>query len=346
MKRLYSLDLMKLAFAYVIACFHFGATIPPGPTVTVQIFFFISGFFLARKFYARSHADGGETYTPWNYTLDHVRGLYPHYVFAYIVFLLYNAARAAMEFLHTPSGEQVRDLLLSWYEQIPNLLFLQSAYYFHDNMNYPLWQLSALVIGGYFVYALLCHNERLSRQLIFPAGILMVMSLRFTGIPLDGTYGFFYMPLLRAFSGLAFGVLVYHFTTTEYFGSLKRRRIAWNLAVLLAPVCIFVYAEHANIHFVTGALLILGCFDEDSWLNRLLNHRVFRHCGKLSLSIYVNHALICRVTQGFLYPRLESRGILTGQAGRTAFYLALLTVYSVATMVLVEAWRKRRKKNT
>ncbi len=50
MKRLYSIDFLKLIFAYVIAYFHFGHTIAPGPTVTVQIFFFISGFFLAKKF--------------------------------------------------------------------------------------------------------------------------------------------------------------------------------------------------------------------------------------------------------------------------------------------------------
>jgi len=345
MKRLYSLDFLKLVFAYVIACFHFGSTIAPGPTVTVQIFFFISGFFLARKFYARSHADGGTGYTPWNYTLDHVKGIYPHYVFGYAAFLLYNTARAALEFLHTPSGDQVREVLLSFYDQIPNLLFLQSAYHFHDNMNYPLWQLSALVIGGYFVYALLCHNERLSRQLIFPAGILMVMSLRYTGIALDGSYGFFYMPLLRAFSGLAFGVLVYFFTTTPYYTMLRQKQTLWNLAGIISLVCIFVFAEHANIHFITGAVLILGCYDEASWLNKLLNHKVFRHTGKLSLSIYVNHALICRFTEGFLFPRLEARGLLAGQAAQTAVYLVILTVYSLATMTVIEAWIARRKAN-
>lgn len=344
MKRRYSLDLWKLVFAYVIACFHFGSTIAPGPTVTVQIFFFISGFFLARKYYARSHGDGGASYTAWNYTLDHAKGIYPHYVFGYATYLLYNTARAAAQILSSPSAEQIREVLLSWYEQIPNLLFLQSAYHFHDNMNYPLWQLSALMIGGYFVYALLCHNERLSRQLIFPAGILMVLSLRFSGIGLDATYGFFYMPLLRAFCGLSFGALIYFFTTTPWYAQLKSRRVLWNLAVLLAPVCIFVYAEHANIHFVTGALLILGCYDGDSWLNKLLDHGIFRHCGKLSLSIYVNHALICRFTQGFLFSRLENYGILTGKGSQTAFYLVFLTVYSIATMILVEAWCRRRKK--
>ena len=118
-----------------------------------------------------------------------------------------------------------------------------------------------------------------------------------------------------------------------------------DAAVLLAPVCIFVYAEHANIHFVTGALLILGCYDGDSWLNKLLDRKLFRHCGKLSLSIYVNHALICRITQGFLFHRLEAWGILTGKSEQTLFYLVLLTLYSIATMTIIEAWCRRKKKN-
>ena len=342
MKRLYSIDFLKLVFAYVIAYFHFGHTIAPGPTVTVQIFFFISGFFLAKKFYSRSFADHGEGYTAWNYTLDHVKGLYPHYVFAYAVFLLYNTARAALVFLRSPSFAAIQETALSYYDQIPNMLFMQSAYYFHDNMNYPLWQLSALVIGGYFVYGMLCHNEKLSRQLLFPGIILMTLSLLHTGIALDANYGIFYIPVLRAFTGLAFGVLVYYFTTTPYYDQLKAKAVFFNIAVLLSLLCIFVYADHGNIHYATGAMLILGCYDESSWINKLLNHKVFRHCGKLSYCIYLNHALICRFLNGFLSSRLEG----LGQLQRDSIYFVLLTCFSVAMMVFVDkimAFSRKKK---
>jgi len=344
MKRLYSIDFLKLVFAYVIAYFHFGHTIAPGPTVTVQIFFFISGFFLAKKFYSRSHADKGETYSAWDYSLGHVKGLYPHYVFAYALFLLYNTARAAVVFLQSPSFQPVKETLLSLYDQIPNMLFMQSAYYFHDNMNYPLWQLSALVIGGYFVYGMLCHNEKLTRQLLFPAAILMVMSLRHSGVDLDANYGFFFMPLLRAFSGLSYGVLIYVFTTTPYYGLLKEKKAFFNIGVLLSLVCIFVYAEHGNIHFITAALLILGCYDESSWINRLLNHRIFRHCGKLSLSIYLNHALVCRFTNGWLFPHTDAWGLSLNPLHKDLIYFVLLTMASTAALWLVECMLASRKK--
>ena len=331
MKRSYSLDFFKLVFAYVIAFFHFGAPIAPGPTVTVQLFFFISGFFLARKYYTRSHADGGNAYSGWNYTLDHVKSHYPHYLFSYIAFLLYNTARALVYLLKSPSFAQIREILLSFYDQIPNLLFLQSAYTFHDNMNYPLWQLSALIIGGYFVYTLLCTHEKLSRTLIFPAAILMLLSLRESGVDFDANYGPIYIPLLRAFCGLGYGVLIYFFTTTPHWTALRSHTLLFNLASILSVACIFFFAEHGNIHFVTGPLLILGCLEENAWLNRLLNRSLFRHAGKLSLSIYVNHALICRFIQGFLSSRLT----LT-HAQNCLLYFALLTIYSVFTLILVE----------
>ena len=82
MKRIYSIDLFKLVFAYVIAFFHYGTTISPGPTAAVQIFFLISGFFLARKYYSRSHADGGKIYSGRGTSTDIVGSAIAAYISA------------------------------------------------------------------------------------------------------------------------------------------------------------------------------------------------------------------------------------------------------------------------
>ena len=39
--------------------------------------------------------------------------------------------------------------------------------FFHDSVNYPLWQLSALLIAGYFVFALLRQKEALAQGYYF-----------------------------------------------------------------------------------------------------------------------------------------------------------------------------------
>lgn len=342
MKRIYTLDLLKLVFAYIIAFFHFGISIAPGSTVTVQIFFIISGFFLAKKFYSRSC--GKNDYSHWDYTLDHIKGLYPHYLFSYCAYFLYETAREALVFLREPAMESIRAMFLRLYDQIPNLCFLQSAYYFHDNMNYPVWQISALVIASFFVYGLLCHNEKLSRTLLFPAAILMVQSILHSGVDLFENYGPFYMPLLRAFSPLCIGVLTYYFTTTPYFEKLKQHKVAFNLAAIYALVMIFVFITHGNIFLLTTPVLILNCYDETSWLNAVFNRKLFRHCGKLSYAIYLNHALIARFVLARLIPKTQAMGLSLAAWQEGAIYFVLLSVYSVFTLWLVEKLLCARKR--
>lgn len=341
MRRMYSLDILKLVLAYVIALFHFGTTVMPGPTVTVQIFFLFSGFFLAKKFYSRTQGDG--EYDQWSYTLDHIRTIYPHYILALAVFFAYTLARALVYLILEPSMEALSQILLSVYNQIPDVLLLQSAYYFHDSLNYPLWQLSALLISGYFVYGLLCWNEKLSRKLLFPAAILMIQSLLYTGVDIWGNWGPFYVPLLRAFSPMCIGVLAYRFTMTEYYPALKKHRICFDLAAIYGLVTIFRYGGHANIFLVTAVVLLWNCWDADSLLNRLFNHRIFRHCGGLSLAVYMNHALLARFLEARVYLPLESAGTPAPLWQKNLTYLVILTVYSALTLTITEKWKKYRK---
>ena len=118
-KRICSIDVLKLVFAYIIAFFHFGTTIAPGPTVAVQVFFIISGFFLGKKFYARSFADGGKSYGAWDYTLDHVSSIYPHYLFSLAAFFLYTLARSLVHLAMSPSWDKVSAIALDFSTRSP-----------------------------------------------------------------------------------------------------------------------------------------------------------------------------------------------------------------------------------
>lgn len=256
---------------------------------------------------------------------------------------LYTLTRSLVHLALSPSWDKLSAIALDFYNQIPDLLLLQSAYYFHNSLNYPLWQLSALVIAGFFVYGLLCRNERTCRMLLFPAAILMIQSLLYSGVDLWENYGFFYMPLLRAFSPLCIGVLTFYFTTTPYYERLKRKKVFFNLAVVFSAVTIFVYADLANIFLVTTPILLLGCYDGTSWLNALLNRRIFRNFGQFSYAIYLNHALVARFVQARLIPGAQARGIGLSQWQSCGIFFALLTVYSVVTLFLVEAWKAKRR---
>lgn len=342
MKRIYTLDLLKLVFAYLIAFFHFGTTISPGPTVTVQVFFLISGFFLGRKFYSRSYGKDG--YDQWNYTLDHVRSLYPMYILSVALFFGYTLARTLVYWVQAPSLEALAQIGLDLYHQIPDLLLLQSAYHYHDSLNYPLWQLSALLIAGYFVYGLLCWNEKCSRKLVFPAAILMIQALLYTGVDIWGNWGPFYIPLLRAFSPLCVGVLAWYFTTTPYYGALKKHSIFFNLSAVYALSTLFLYGDYANIFLVTTPALLWNLWEEASWLNRLFNHTCFRRCGDLALAIYCNHALIARFLEARVFLPLEHSGTPAALWQKNLAYFAMVTAVSTAALLVVDLWKKHRKK--
>lgn len=339
-QRSYCLDVLKLVLSYVIAFFHFGLTIPPGPSVTVQVFFLISGFFLGQKFYTRS-LENPESYTAWDYTRDHVRRLYPYYLFALVVYYLYALARDLLYLVMSPSVDKLAEIALDLYNQIPDVFLMQSSYRFFDSLNYPLWQISAMLIAGYFLYALLCWREKLARRILLPASVFFGLSLMNTGVELWANWGGVFIALLRAFYPMALGVLTSYFIRTSAYQSVKRHRLALNLASLYCLATLFAYGELSNIFLITVPILIVVCCEEGFWLNRLFQRPCFRFCGKFSYAVYVNHALIARFTLAVLISRLEKRGLMTKNWQQGLLFFVLLTVYSVFTMILVDAWQSR-----
>lgn len=338
--RIYSIDVLKLFLAYVIAYFHSNMEFRPGPTVTVQIFFIISGFFLGKSYYTRSYGKENPE-TAWDYTVRHAKNVYPHYFFSLAVYFLYVTARSLAVLIREPSFKQVSDLIFSFYHQLPDVFLLQSSVYFHDSLNYPAWQLSALFIGSYFVYALLVENERLSRRLLFPAAVFMIQCLLITGIDLFTQYGFFYTPILRAISPLCIGVLTYYATTTQYWDRLRAHRKLFDLAAILSLAGVIAYTDYANIFLVTVPLLILNCYDEKSLPNRIFFSPALRFCGDLSYAVFLNHSLISRILWALIVPRMERAGLPFPTWQKAIVYFILLTGYSVFTMQLVNRWKRR-----
>ena len=298
--------------------------------------FQICSFRVGKKFYTRKSQD----YNQWDYTLDHVKQLYPNYLFSGVILSLYLTVGRIAALMAEPGRDRLRELLLSLYYQIPEALFLQSAVHPHTSVNYPLWQLSALLVAGYFVFGLLCHNEKRARMMIFPAAILMIQSLLNSGVGIWDNYGPFYIPLLRAFSPLCIGVLTYYFTTTRYWSVLSRYSFCLNAASLLAIISIVGLGSYDVIYLITAPVVLLACCQEASWINSVLNQRVFRFCGKLSYGVYLNHAFVQKILWLELFPRLN---VSLSSALQGVIYVAVLTAFSALTLYLVDkiqsSWR-------
>ena len=139
-------------------------------------------------------------------------------------------------------------------------------------------------------------------------------------------------------------MLTYYFTTTPYFEKLKSYPVAFNLATIYALAMIFVFNTHGNIFLITTPVLILSCYTENSWLNAVFNRSIFKHCGKLSYAIYLNHALMARFVLARLIPKAENLGLSLPMWQQGAVYFVLLTIYSVFTLWLVETIMAKRNR--
>ena len=336
MKRIYAFDVFKLLFAYLIAVFHFGTEIPPGPGIAVELFFIISGFFLGKKFYDKYQADPENKYDQICYTKDHIKSLYPHYIFSLIVLTVYTFIAGVIAFLRQPSASQIVTIVKNIYATIPEFFFLQNTGFFGGGTNYPLWQLCTLIISGYFVYGLLCKNEKLAREFIFPAAILMIQAFLDASDDIWGTVVFFHIPLLRAFSPLCIGVLVYYFTTTSYYQYIKSKKLLLNLASVFAFLSLYVPEGYHNIYLITFVFLLLAMYDPESWVNKLFNRKIFRHFGQMSYAIFLNHAVVINLLKEQVFPLLFGAGDTPSVSlAKHVIFVAVLTVYSVFTVFIV-----------
>jgi len=342
MKRIYSFDVFKLVFAYLIAVFHFGTQLPPGSSITVELFFIISGFFLGKKFYDKRQADPNNQYDQICYTKDHIRSLYPHYLFSLIVLTVYTFIAGVLTFLRQPSAYQIVMIVKNVYATIPEFFFLQNTGFFGGGTNYPLWQLCTLIISGYFVYGLLYKNEKLAREFLLPAAILMIQAFLDASDDIWGTVVFFHIPLLRAFSPLCIGVLAYYFTTTPYYQYIKSKKLLFNLASIFAFLSLYVPEGYHNIYLITFVFLLLAMYDPESWINKLLNRKIFRHFGQISYAVYLNHAVVIDLLKDQIFPLLfGANDSLSVSLMKHGIFLAVLTGYSVFTIFAVNKLTER-----
>ena len=342
-KRIYSLDLIRVYLCIVIAFDHAEIFLEPGAGVAVLFFFVTFGFFLGKKFYEAPE----EKPTAWQYTINHGKTIYPHLLFSVTVYYLYRLLRYILVdgmLLHSKDWafQAIKDLYLL----IPEYSMLLSAYHKYMSPNFALWQLSAMFICGYFIYGLLHRDEKLARRLLLPAAILMGESMNASCGMWDNV-GPVYMPLVRALVPMCVGYFLYYFTTTAAYETMKKHRLAFDIATVLSLLAIPTFKLLENIIYLTIGIVILACWDTGSLINKVLNHRCFCRCGRISMAIFLDHMMIARFVINPLTGTLGEMGIILEQWQTGLVYLVLLMTYSLLSSWFVDkctaAWKRKRQ---
>lgn len=288
MKRNYSLDVLKLYFAVTIAISHapFGASFPViNSGWIVLMFFILSGFFMVSSF------DSGKYSDAWQYSLNRAAKIYPHYLLAFVIQYFY---------MYLQIDPRPRALVLNFLRSIPELFMLSGTGVFAEPLNYPVWHLCCLVVASHVLFGLLEWNRKAALNVVCPVMILLAFSyLGQEDAEIWGMLGdFLYLPMLRAFSGIALGMFL-HDPIRSLVRKLERSTVAAmpglisGLTVLLFVV---LWANRKTQALVIPYAGILACL----LYSRNIFAKIFRHpalslLNSLSLSIFVHHALIVRL---------------------------------------------------
>lgn len=331
MKRNTCIELIKLGLACFIAVGDFSRQLLPDSTVAM-LFFILSGYFLVGSFVSGKYSD------PWRFSLGRIKRIYPHYFAAFLVLFLYVGIR---------NGLNVFGLGASFLTSAPELLMLHGVGVFPGGLNYPLWQLSTLIAASHILFALLQWNKSMTVNVICPVLALGVFTYLSGGHgfvvpkPWGVEFNFIYIPLLRAFGGVAMGMFLHdpvkrmlkHLESSE----LKIMPVLVSAsAVVLLAMFWFMRTSYAIVLPFAG-LLIWSFYSKG--LPALLDRIPLGALEKLSLGIYLNHAVVGHVL-------LDNWHLFSGIKAPwgTAVYMAVVIVFSVVMTLIVDLLVKLAKK--
>ncbi len=288
MKRNYSLDILKLYFAITIAISHapFGTSFPViNSGWIVLMFFILSGFFMVSSF------DSGKYSDAWHYSLNRAAKIYPHYLLAFVIQYFY---------MYLQIDPRPRALVLNFLRSMPELFMLSGTGAFAEPLNYPVWHLCCLVVASHILFALLEWNRKAALNVVCPTVVLLAFTyLGLEDAEIWGMLGnFLYLPMLRAFSGIALGMFL-HDPIRSLLHKLERSTVAAMpglISVLTVLLFVILWANRQTQELVIPYAGILVCLlYSKSIFAKIFRHPALSGLNTLSLSIFVHHALIVRL---------------------------------------------------
>lgn len=329
------LDFYRIVFTFIICLHHFQGILNKKIIATgyigVEFFFILSGFFLYKSF-KKNNNDSA-----FRYTIKRLKRLYPEYILAFIFCFILQMVQSGKE----KSIECI-------FKAISEVLLIQNIGIFQGGFNYPLWYLSVLIFAGYIVYALLKKDETVFIKILSPLIILFTFTLLSSskkGLENWGTVYGIYLPLLRGIADMCIGVLISKFIDTQYFKNIEKYKVIFRIAEVFTYVCLFYIIifqnkfEMYSILFIPMIIFIAN--NKNSLSNKFLDWKVFGNIGKITYTMYLNHASFI-ILASFLYNKILHKNIST--IFIIVIYIFSLIVYSIISRKIVYKIIDKRKK--
>lgn len=266
-------------------------------SIGVEFFFITSGFLMAKHTCAEGESTGKAT---WKFIKSKYLGIFPMYLFAYIVSLTVKAALG--DNLLNLFGGSVFELLFLYNAGLSQLF---GARFF---VVQATWYISAMLLSMFILFPILHSRRDLFLNVIAPLLCIFIMGyfakhgkmLKFT----DGIFS-----LMRATAEICLGCVAYQVCEV-----LKKRPFAKAVSIVLTIIeflcyiSIFVTAffmERGMYDFIAVIILAAGIvisFSGKSYSGIIFHGALCRFLGKLSLAIYLNHVIIIYLFDDFNMP--------------------------------------------
>lgn len=342
-KRNNEIEIFRFLFICAISLMHFSNSYFKSTPyfsnayIGTEFFFLISGFMIMKS--ADSHQMSAFTFTG-----QRVKKLYPHYLFAFLLLFLLSAFTS-----NTGILPQLRSLFTYAFE----LLFLQaSGLKCFGLLNYPAWYVSALLIAGFFIYALIRLHKKLYLTIIAPLAVIATYSFFSANIgSLDLWGGNQFLNLsdavTRGFAAMSLGTLSYElskYICEKHYTPKKLLRILLSLAELTCFIgvligCVLLKDSTYDFHMLLIMFFAITlAFSGLTYTSCLFSCPIFSYLGKISYPMYVYQLFIICLFCLYLPELSYSTGIL-------AFLVALIVFSSMIDIVYKYLMKKLVKRS-
>jgi peptidoglycan/LPS O-acetylase OafA/YrhL len=262
----------------------------------VDFFFVLSGFVIALNYWNRITT----TKSFGDFLKKRMIRLYPLLVYTELVFIIAGLL-----------GEQsalknVNNLGLNYYlyTALDTLTFMGSTPVFGARMsiNYPAWSISSEMIS-YFIFGLVLLFSLKYRNLIF--GLITLLCGIF--IIIQGEYMLAYeYGFVRGMLCFSMGIFVSEILKWKEF---ELSRWEWPYIIFLLLSLYWTHVYDLNLLKLVFPVLF-GCgiiifASSKGIISRMLSSKVFQYLGKISYSIYLNHAIVIMTIHIILFRILK-----------------------------------------
>lgn len=317
-----NIELLRVVFMIVICLWHFRGVAPSfnNGYIAVEFFFIVSGFLLYN-----SYCNHPEIST-YNYILKKIKVFYP----AYIIMFFPTMIIRWREWI--PSDYNL-DGIVSVFNVVIRDIFLLGGLEIYGGipLNPPLWYITILLVGSYFLYTLLKIVGKYTIHICSILVVLLYIYLFDVSNSLDCFSGIRFHEIIRGIAGMSLGVLL------SYIAVYKNLRKS-NRFVFISMTLIALFYCYSSVHYDCYAILVFSILILSS-LTKYDYHpfleQIIIRLGGITYEMLCVHIAI---NQSFAY---IAKTIVLPNYLNIIIYLVLVITFAVFLHKLVIAFRKK-----